>query len=76
MDIGDFAGLLSLQAVLAFFAGWLGKVWAERIARNEQAKLSERLKVVESELEKQAVEHEVQFRRVDEKGSRCTVRIV
>lgn len=67
MTIFDFAQLLSLQTVVAFLAAWIAKVWAGRIARDEQSRLNERLKEVEAELKRQVLEHEVTFRRVDEK---------
>ena len=55
MNVGEFSGLLSLQVVLSGLAAWLGKVWAERIASGEQAKLDERLRCIEASLE--AVTH-------------------
>ena len=38
---------------IALFAGWLGKVWAERIARNEDHSLSESLEKLRQKLELQ-----------------------
>lgn len=67
MSIGEISGILGLQTILAGFGGWLGNVIAGRIARREQSSLDERLKTVESQLSQQALEHEVQFRRTDEK---------
>lgn len=63
MTIGEFAGLLSLQAVLAALAGWLGKVWAERVARTEQARLTERLTRLESSLEAVTHIHKAQYEK-------------
>jgi hypothetical protein len=43
MGYGEIAGILSVQALLAGFGGWLGKVWAERIAREESAVLQRQI---------------------------------
>lgn len=51
MDGGDFAGVLSLQVVLSALAAWIGKIWADRIARKEQARLNERIRHIEASLE-------------------------
>jgi len=63
MTAGDFAGVLSLQVILSGLAAWLGKVCAERIARREQANLSERLRRVEAALDAAAHVTKAQYER-------------
>jgi cytochrome c556 len=51
MNYGEISGILSLQAVLAALAGWLGKIFAERIARQEVAELQAQINRLQARLQ-------------------------
>lgn len=69
MTAGELSGFLALPTALAGLvvagAKWLADVLSQRIARREQAELDERIKTIESQQAKDALEHEIRFRRID-----------